>query len=203
MRAVSLRLFAVATLFVVASCDSATAPTSSPSSNSASRLLLGPTTVHPITRNTPLKAPISASATIGLLGGTINLPGAGLRVVVPVLAVKAGTRITVTAVAGSQVAYEFEPHGIRFLTPLLVTQDLNNTSAAGSGGLLNTLLSGGLVAGYFGSLTDLNKSGGTALVSELLGVALNLSSKTATFPVFHFSGYLVAMGDNSSSDDSR
>ncbi len=203
MRAVSLRLLAVATLVAVTSCDSPTAPAPTPSNNSASRLLIAPTKVKVVTRNTPLAAPISASATIGLLGGQIKLPGAGLKVVVPALALTRATTITVTAVAGNQVAYEFYPHGTKFLVPLIVTQDLANTNAAGSGGLLNSLLSGGIFAGYFSSVSDLNQPGGTALVSELLGVVLNLSSKTATFTVFHFSGYLVAMSDNASIDDSR
>src|SRR5688572_1565834 len=196
MRAVTMRLLAVASLFAVTSCDSATAPAPTLSSNSASKLLIAPTTVKVVTRNTPLAAPVSASATVGLLGGTINMPSVGLKVVIPPLAAKLGTKITVTAVPGTQVAYEFQPHGIRFLTPLIVTQNLNNTSAVGSGGLLNSLLNGGIFAGYFSNVSDLNQSAGTALVSELLGVALNLSSKSATFTVFHFSGYLVAMGDN-------
>jgi hypothetical protein len=200
MRAVTMRLLAVASLLTVASCDSATAPTPTPSVNSASRLLIVPTTVNVVTRNTPLANPISASATIGLLGGQISIPAAGVKVVFPALALTQATRITVTAVAGNQVAYEFQPHGIRFLAPVQVTQNLTGTSAVNSGGLLNTVLSGGLVAGYFTSLSDLNQGAGTALVSELLGVALNLSSKTATFPIFHFSGYLVATGESSSSD---
>ena len=204
MRAVTMRLLAVASLFAVTSCDSATAPAPTPSSDSANKLLLiGPKTVKVVARNTPLAAPISASTTVGLLGGQINMPSVGLRVVIPALAVKPGTKITVTAVAGKQVAYEFQPHGIRFLTPLIVTQNLSNTTAANGGGLVNTLLSGGIFAGYFESLSDLNQNAGTALVSELLGVALNLSTKSATFTVFHFSGYLVAMGDNMSQIDSH
>ena len=203
MRAVTMRLLAVASLFAVTSCDSATAPAPTPSSDSANNLLIGPKIVKVVTRNTPLAAPISASTTVGLLGGQIYMPSVGLRVVIPALAVKAGTKITVTAVAGNQVAYEFQPHGIRFLTPLIVTQNLSSTSAANSGGLVNTLLSGGIFAGYFESLSDLNQNAGTALVSELLGVALNLSTKSATFSVFHFSGYLVAMGDNMSQVDSQ
>jgi hypothetical protein len=198
-----MRLLAVASLFAVTSCDSATAPAPTPSNNSASKLLIAPTTVKVVTRNTPLAAPVTASATVGLLGATINMPSVGLKVVIPPLATKLGTKITVKAVPGTQVAYEFYPHGIRFLTPLIVTQNLNNTSAVGSGGLLNTLLNGGIFAGYFSSVNDLNQNAGTALVSELLGVALNLSSKSATFTVFHFSGYLVAMGDNMSQIDSQ
>src|SRR3954470_6061934 len=105
MRAVSLRLLAVATLSFVASCDrGVTAPTPTQSSNTASRLLLAPTKVKVVTRNTPLAAPISASATIGLLGGQIKLPAAGLKVVVPALAFAKATKVTVTAVAGNQIA---------------------------------------------------------------------------------------------------
>ena len=203
MRAVTMRLLAVASLFAVTSCDSATAPAPTPSNNSASKLLITPTTVNVVTRNTPLIAPVTASATVGLLGAQINMPSVGLKVVIPPLAARMGTKITVKALPGNQVAYEFQPHGIRFLVPLIVTQNLNNTSAANSGGLLNSLLSGGIFAGYFRSTSDLNQGAGTALVSELLGVALNLSSKTATFPVFHFSGYLVATGDYSSFGDSQ
>jgi hypothetical protein len=204
MRAVTMRLLAVASLFAVASCDSATAPAPTPSADhSASRLLIAPKQVSVVTRNTPITTLVSASATIGILGGTINLPAAGLKVVVPALSLTKATKITVTAVRGNQVAYEFEPHGTRFLVPVLLTQNLNGTSAVNSGGLLNTLLSGGLVGGYFSSVSDLNQGAGTALVSELLAVALNLSSKTATFPVFHFSGYLVATGESASFDDSH
>ena len=197
MRAASLRLLAVATLAVVSSCDrGVTAPT--PASTSANTLVLpSPTTVNVVQRTTPLAAPISASATIGILGGQITIPAAGIKVVVPALALTSPTKITVTAVAGNQVAYEFAPHGIRFLVPLVVTQNLVGTSAYGGGGISKSL-----VAGYFGSLSDLDPAAGTGLVSELLGIALNLSAKTATFSVFHFSGYLVATGESTAPDGS-
>jgi hypothetical protein len=196
MRAVATRLLAIASLVVAAGCDSGvTAPT--PSSGPANQLLLGtPTAVAVVQRTTPLASPLTASAVIGLLGGQLSIPGAGLKVVVPPFALTTATRITVTAVAGSQVAYEFQPHGIRFLAPLLVTQNLVGTSAY-SGGLLPQPL----IAGYFSSLSDLDPLSNTGLVSELLGVALNLSAKTATFPVFHFSGYLIASGEASDMDD--
>ena len=103
-----------------------------------------------------------------------------------------------TAVAGNQVAYEFEPHGIKFVTPLLITQSLAGTSAANAGSLQSNLY-----GGYFANVSDLNPAAGTAVVSELLGVALNLSAKTATFPVYHFSGYLVATSENGTAGDSQ
>jgi hypothetical protein len=198
MRAVSLRFLAVASLLVVASCDrGVTAP--APSSTSANRLILpSPTSVNVVRRNTPLAAPLSASATIGIFGGQISIPAAGIKVVIPPFALSSTKQITVTAVAGDQVAYEFQPHGTQFLVPLVVTQNLVGTSANTGG-----LLPGSLVAGYFANVSDLNPAAGTGLVSELLGVALNLGTKTATFPVFHFSGYLVATGENTAPDGSH
>jgi hypothetical protein len=191
MRALSLRALAIATLVVAGGCDrGVTEPAPATTGSSANRLLLGtPRTVTVVERTTPLAAPISASATLGILGGQINLPGAGLKVVVPAFALTKTTKITVTAVAGSQVAYEFEPHGTQFLVPLLVTQNLSGTNAVSGG-----LFSRPVFAGYFASLSDLNPLSNSGLVSELLGVALNLSNKSATFPVFHFSGYLIATG---------
>jgi hypothetical protein len=196
MRPVTLRLLAITSLVLAASCDSAVTAPAPKSTTTANRLLLpSATTVNVVTRNTPLASPVSVSKTIGALGGTISIPGAGLKVIVPPLSLISPKTITVTAIAGNQVAYEFEPHGTQFLVPLLVSQNLTGTSAY-NGGLLQL----GLRGAYFANTSDLNPGAGTALVSELLGVALNLSAKTATFPVFHFSGYLVATGMNGSDD---
>ena len=192
MRAPSIRLAACAALLLVASCDrSVTAPASA--SAGATRSLL-PTTVNVVNRDQPLPTSQTTSAVIGALGGRLALPGAGLTVVVPAFALTASTRITVTAVAGRQVAYEFEPHGIRFLVPLQVTQSLAGTSAMNGG-----LLPKPLVAGYFANLSDLDPLAGTGLVSEIIGTSVSLLTKTVTFPVWHFSGYLVATGDGSTS----
>jgi hypothetical protein len=190
MRSKSSRVLLLASLVAVASCDrGATAPAPAASGGSAQTLLGSPTTVTVVRRNTPLAAPLTASATIGAFGGTINLPGAGLKVVVPPFALTSPKLITVTAVAGSQVAYEFQPHGIRFLVPLIVTQNLTGTSAV-SGGLIQRPI----FAGYFADLSDLDPLSNTGLISEVLGVSLSLLTKQATFPVFHFSGYLIATG---------
>ncbi|MEO5567465.1 MAG: hypothetical protein ABIR92_03180 [Gemmatimonadaceae bacterium] len=195
MRAFSLRVVALAALTVAAGCDrSATEPVvgSGTGGRSLLTLLGAPMTVNVVTRDTPLPAPLSASATIGVLGGVITLPGAGLKVVVPALSLTKSTNITVTAVAGNQLAYEFQPHGIRFLVPLVVTQNLVGTSAL-SGGLLPQPLS----AGYFANLSDLDPLAGTGLVTELLGTTVSLVTKTVTFSVVHFSGYLIATGKES------
>jgi hypothetical protein len=197
----ALRLIGiVAASSLIASCSERSSPTGpgAVTGSTAQRSLLGsPAAVNVVTRDTPLATSLSTSAVIGAFGGHLSLPGAGLSVVIPAFAVASPTRITVTAVAGNQVAYEFEPHGTHFLVPLVVTQNLVGTSAL-SGGLLPKPLS----AAYFASLSDLDPLGGTALVSELLGTSVSLLTKTATFPVFHFSGYLVATGLADGRDDS-
>jgi hypothetical protein len=201
MRTTVLRLIGIVAASVfVASCGergNLTNP-AAVAGSTARRTILGlPATVHVVTRNTPLTTSLSTSATIGAFGGTLALPGAGLTVVVPPFAVTSPTKITVTAVAGNQVAYQFDPHGTQFLVPLVVTQSLIGTSALSGG-----LLSQPLVAGYFASLSDLNTLDGTALVSELLSTSVSLLTKTAVFPVFHFSGYLVASGVADTGDGS-
>ena len=198
MRTTALRLIGIVAASVfVASCgeqSTLTSPAAVAGSTAQRTILASPATVHVVTRDTPLATSLSASATIGAFGGTLSLPGAGLSVVIPPFALVSPTKITVTAIAGNQVAYQFEPHGTQFLVPLVVTQSLVGTSAAGGG-----LLGQPLVAGYWNSLSDLNPLGGTAVVSELLSTSLSLLTHTATFSVFHFSGYLIATGlaDNS------
>src|SRR5438046_173787 len=116
MRVNSIRSIASLAAVLVAACgqhDSVTAP---PAGARAQRTILStPATVNVVTRNTPLSQSLSTSAVIGAFGGVLSIPGAGLTIVVPAFALSSPTRITVTAVAGNQVAYEFAPHGIHFL----------------------------------------------------------------------------------------
>ena len=151
---------------------------------SASLLGLSTTTVTALQRTTPLAKPITTSAYIGALGGKLAIPGAGLTVVVPPLALTSTKLITVTALAGANVAYDFGPSGTKFLVPLVVTQDLSNTQAK-SGGLINPL---SLFVGYFPDDKNILS------VTELLNLNVNLLSQTAVFTVTHFSGYIVASG---------
>jgi len=188
----TLRFMAVAAagaIFVnaCATPDSPVAPQSptAPSAVASSSLLgLTKTTVTPLQRIKPLRSALSASAYIGALGGRLAIQGAGITVVVPPLALTSTKLVTVTALAGSNVAYTFEPHGTTFLVPLVVTQDLTNTQAT-TGGLINPL---SLVVGYFPDSNNILS------VTELLNINLNLLNKSAIFSVTHFSGYIVASG---------
>jgi hypothetical protein len=160
---------------------------SAPGAPSAS--LLGALTsllsVDGLQRTTPLAAPITVSKAIGAEGGTLTIPAAGVTVVVPKGALAQTTTITMTARAGSLVAYDFAPHGITFAKPLVFSQQLRGTNA--------TLLSAPFLhLGYYTDGSLLTKTG--ALVSELLGGTLNTLTWTFTAPIPHFSGYIVTCG---------
>jgi hypothetical protein len=184
---------ALAATITIAGCtsDSSTAPqtpapAAAPAAPSQSLLggLLGGTTasqtITPLRRNTPLAKPITVTKNIGVLGGTIVVPGAGFTLVVPPLAVGKTMTFSVTALAGSNVAYEFGPHGTKFLLPLVATQNLAGTNAPA--------LSVGLSLGYFPD------SNNPTSVSELLGVQVDLLKLVGVSTISHFSGYIYAVG---------
>jgi len=199
MRLRSLTTFAVAAAatLIASGCanDTPAAPKSeSPASRAALTSVLGsvlgaPTTVTPVLRSTPLSTDLTVSKTIGILGGTLVIPDAGLTIVVPPLAVAKPTQFQVTARAGSAMAYDFEPHGIKFTTPLVMTQSLRGVKM--DSGLLNL----GLSLGYYPDATQITS------VTELLNVNIDLLNQTAVSTIWHFSGYIYASGRNSDGGD--
>ena len=88
---------------------------------------------------------------------------------------------------GAYLAYDMEPHGTKFLVPLVATQDLTQTD---SKSLLNLSLS----LGYYTDPSHITT------VSELLGVQVNLLRLTAVSTIPHFSGYIFASGREDSFD---
>ena len=142
-------------------------------------------------RTVPLSHDVSASITIkGNRGGELRVPDAGLQVVIPggALPSSAPVTITVTAVAGDAVAYEFEPHGIVFSVPLSATQDLKRTTWSGHTG------KGTLEAAYFASGSDLDVAGGTALISDVFETDVAATGKHLRWGIPHFSGYVIVTG---------
>jgi hypothetical protein len=186
----------LASLLILAGCASeSTSPTQG---GAAAGDLLGgvvggvvgtlKTVLVPVTglkRTTPLAADVTITQSIGSAGGTLSIPSAGVIVVVPKGAVSATTQFTMTARAGSVVAYDFAPHGISFAKPLVLTQSLTGTSAS----LLNVSL---LELGYYADPNQLTSTGG--LLSELTAGVADLVSWTYTANIKHFSGYMVSCG---------
>lgn len=174
-------------LAVNCSNDSPTTPTAAtPTQHGGANttLLDAPITIIPLQRTAPLATDEVVQKRIGVLGGTLVLPNSGLTVVVPALAVTSPVTITARAFAGSNVAYEFEPHGLQFLAPVVMTQDLSKTQAR-SGGTIDPLL---LYLGYFPNSSNITS------VTELLSLQLNLPLQSSTGLIWHFSGYVLSTG---------
>ena len=154
--------------------------------DTADAALLGLLPVRGVTRAMPLAKDIAVSTVIGSKGGTLTIPEAGLTLVVPAGAVSSDVTFTATALAGKLVAYDFEPHGTKFAVPLQFNQDLRKTN------LLATLTAPLIDGAYFADNSRLNQASGTAFVSELRSATVNLLQFRASFPIDHFSGYLIS-----------
>ena len=184
---------ALAALLTAACADAPTAPAAARGPASLA-YVAAPTptngTALGVARTTALPQAVSASATITRRsGGTLALPGTGLRVVVPANAIAEDQlTITVTAPAGRAVAYEFGPHGTRFSAPLTVEQDYRGLAVSGSTDL------GALYVGYFATPEAFDAATGTATVSEEIPVRIDAKRSTASFQVWHFSGYMLSSG---------
>lgn len=157
-------------------------------------------TVTVVQRNRPLDRDIVVTRNIGRDGGTIEIRDAGLTVVFPrgAVPVSAGdeyVEITVTALAGNHVAYEFEPHGIVFEVPVEIEQHVRFTNVhpsanarAGSGPSADEP-----TGAYFPDRSAL-LGDGTAVVTEFQETTAPTTLNGAKFrwQIEHFSGYLLA-----------
>jgi hypothetical protein len=196
------RIGALALALTLAACsaDQATAPTpmKAPAGDPSASLLggligtvtgvLNLTTAEAVQRTAPLAAPITVTKEIGYDGGMLSIPEAGVTVVVPRGALMRTTTITMTARAGSLLAYDFSPTGTTFYKPLIFNQSLRGTNV--------TLLQAPLLRlGYYSDPGLLGTL--TATVSDLLGGVTNLLDWSFTAPIKHFSGYLVTCGRSS------
>lgn len=150
--------------------------------------LASPEIIEGVKRTTSLDAPVVATFDVGRAGGHMALPGTGLTVVVPPSALDEPTRITVTALPGDLLAYEFQPHGITFRKPLQMMQDLRGTNWQLRGPAPT------LDVGYFPTPEGVDAAAGTAVVHEFLPAALDARGAVVQFDVHHFSGYIVAWG---------
>lgn len=137
--------------------------------------------VNVLERDSPFAADEVVEKTIGPLGGTIELPEAGLVVVVPTGALAAPTTIRVVAPAGDLVGYQFSPEGLTFTVPILALQNLKLTEVAISA--INP--QSDLIAAYFEG--DLEPS-----VTALEVLPFDVRGVWGLFEISHFSGYVVA-----------
>lgn len=193
------------TTFALACGDSAstTAPSTSPaptrsasfdhgsSGSSASRDSAN--CVQALLRLTPLVNSVTHTAVISSNGGKISLPEADFELQIPSGAFN-GTSMTftVTAYAGSTIAYDFQPHGVVFRKPLKAVQRLDHTNW-GAQRLPNGYFPS-LAGAYFSDTAKFNLSSGWGIVDEFMSTNLSDGGKTVSWEVPHFSGYIVASG---------
>jgi hypothetical protein len=140
--------------------------------------------VPPVKRTTPLASDVVWTFTAGPAGAVSSNASVGLTIVIPPGALDATQTITVTALAGAPIAYKFEPH-IEFDRKVYLTQSLNGTTA----GLLSPLNG----AHFSTDRLELNSSG-LAVVTEIVPALTSLFTRTATFGVGHFSGWILGSG---------
>jgi len=182
MRSHALRALAATALFAAAGgCSDPVASGAARTPAEPSYGLVGGILTSVVQRLVPLRQNYVASATIGTAGGTIRIPEAGFTITFPAGAVSAPVTVQATALAGSNVAYRFEPHGLVFAKEPVIAQDLSLT------GVVNQLLTAGLEGGYVPDEATL--VGGSAVVTETRPATLDLLRLRMTFSIRHFSAY--------------
>jgi hypothetical protein len=135
----------------------------------------------------------ATTATITPEGGFLSFPEAGLLLYFPKGAVSETIQVTATALKGNRVAYDFQPHGITFNTPIYVAQELLRTE-------LNTPRANkkrpDVWAGYLYNGTDDILTDGSANFTEVFDAFYygKGSETLAVFTTTHFSGYAMASG---------
>ena len=186
MRTSVYRTILLGILLGAGACSDVTAPTARPQPEPAPQAAAVPRSrVYVLRRKEPLAKPITVSARIGFAGGKLEIPEAGLTVEIPVGALIFPTTISVTAIAGENVAYEFGPHGQLFLKRITVKQSLNDTYSLNKKPQYR--------AAYFVE-DPTTWQEAVVNVLELLTTTYERSGNTARFGIVHFSGYLMSSG---------
>jgi hypothetical protein len=136
-----------------------------------------------------INATRSVSATIGVNGGTLTIPGSDFTITFPYGALSQPTSITIVSDNSGYVSYDMQPHGLRFAKPVIVTQRLNNTAVYGTPLALNSF------GAYFAN-DPLDLSGILqALEIETTTIFANPNTGQATVETWqlnHFSRYMLA-----------
>jgi hypothetical protein len=136
---------------------------------------------------------VAMSATISPDGGVLAFPEAGLFLLFPPGAVSQTTVVTATAFKGSRVAYDFQPHGLTFATPIYIAQVLMDTE-------LNTPRAmkkqQSVWAGYLSNGAEDLLPDGSANFAEVFDAFFHGSGseRLVVFSTTHFSGYCIATG---------
>ena len=146
-------------------------------------------------RQKPLEEDVVVTKTVSSNGGSIDVPGTDFHLQIPKGAFDGKTMtFTVRALAGSTVAYDFEPHGTVFNVPLKFVQGLGHTNLKGAKPAPGW--ESHLAGAYFPNADMVDPETGLAVVTELLPADIDVTwnGSQISFPIWHFSGYLVSTG---------
>ncbi len=149
--------------------------------------LATPVVATSLERKEALADTVSATFIVTKAGGVFTVPGTGLDIWVQANTVSGDFPLTVKALPGKVVAYEFGPSGTKFPKSLIMIQDLKGTN-------YDSRVGATFDAGYFSSLGDVDAVRGTALIKERLQNMFDAESGKFYFAVNHFSGYMVSWG---------
>ena len=129
----------------------------------------------------PVLAPLSASVRVDeKTGGVIRIPATGATLTIPAGAVHESTLITMTALPGSVVAFDYSPAGTKFKKPLNMRLDLGLTKWNGQS----------FSVVYFKSNDDIDQKRHTIKISDVLPVTV--VGRAANYDLWHFSGYALS-----------
>jgi hypothetical protein len=129
----------------------------------------------------------TSSSVIGAAGGSLSIPN-GIKVIVPKGAVASNVTFSVTRLPGTIVAYDFQPHGIKFAVPVQIEQPTLGTN------LFKLDPAKSIDGAYFPDATSLDQQTGTVSVTEFEPTFVSADKAWIKFTVQHFSGYVVAWG---------
>ena len=135
----------------------------------------------------------SASAVVGPEGATLFLPGADFSMTIPAGALSAPTTITVVSRAGSYVAYDMLPHGLRFHLPVTAIQGLATTATYG------TAAGNAVRSAYLPDGNEQIRADGTVSPAELEAATTYYYgpqpvARTQVWVLNHFSRYILISG---------
>jgi hypothetical protein len=118
-------------------------------------------------------------------GGTLALSDLNVKLTIPKGALPRDTMtITMTVIPGKIVAYDFEPHGTKFLKSLTLSVDVKATKHA--------LKKSPLFGGYFKSNAQVDAANGVVTITE--AISASLKGNILTLNLWHFSGWMVSSG---------
>ena len=143
-------------------------------------------------RDVPLTRDFSASARMGPEGGELRIDEAGVVFEVPAGALREEVEITMRAIAGDAVAFEFAPHGLEFERPARILVRADGTEARHI--LENRKLAelrGAPLENFLGVYYEGDPGAG---VEPLENIETWLVDESIAFSVWHFSGYVCASG---------